>query len=195
MSETKNLLCLATNNSHKVEELQQLLGNDFDVKTMNEVGCFDEIEEYGSTFEENSTIKASYIFNKFGFDTIADDSGLEVTALNNEPGVYSARYAGEHGNHKKNIEKLLLNLGNSADRSARFRTVITYISKGQTHTFEGVVEGKITYAPKGDQGFGYDPVFIPEGYDQTFAEISSDLKNKISHRGKAVEKLLAYLKK
>ncbi len=194
MSENKRILCLATNNDHKVEELQQMLGDRFEIRTMKQIGCEDEIEETGTTFEENSKIKAAWIYEKFGFDTIADDSGLEVRALNNEPGVYSARYAGEHGNHQKNIEKLLRVLGDRTDRTARFRAVITLISGGDVHVFEGVVNGQITFQPSGAKGFGYDPVFIPDGYKQTFAEMSSDEKNRISHRGKAVEKLLEYLK-
>lgn len=195
MSASKSLLCLATNNAHKVEELQQMLGDRFEVKTMNEAGCYDDIEETGTTFEENSKLKAVYIFDKFGFDTIADDSGLEVEALNNEPGVYSARYAGEHGNHRKNIEKLLANLQGKENRRARFRTVITFMSGGQTHTFEGVVNGRITEGQRGTGGFGYDPVFIPEGYGETFAEMPAETKNKISHRGLAVQQLLAFIKK
>jgi XTP/dITP diphosphohydrolase len=186
MPYTKTTICLATNNKHKVEELKQLLGNEFIIKTLDEIGCHDEIAETGETFEANSKIKADYIFNKFNLNVIADDSGLEVESLNNQPGVYSARYAGEPVNHQKNIEKLLSELTNNAHRNAKFRTVITLIFNGETHFFEGQVKGEITYEQRGTGGFGYDSVFIPKGYNTTFAEMSSDLKNTMSHRANAV---------
>lgn len=187
-------ICLATNNKHKVEELQQLLGKEFEVITLDQIGCFDEIEETGDSFEDNSKIKAKYIFDRYRIDCIADDSGLEIDAIDGRPGIFSARYAGLHGDHSANIKKVLDELGNSENRSARFRTVITTIIDGKLNQFEGIVNGKITLAPAGIGGFGYDPVFIPEGYQNTFAELSSDIKNKISHRGKAIERMLKTIK-
>lgn len=188
------LLCLATNNTHKVEELQQLLGDSFELKTLKEIGCTDDIEETGTTLEENSRIKAQYIYERYGFPTIADDSGLEVEALGNAPGVYSARFAGEHGNHAKNNEKLLHELADKPNRKARFRAVITLVLEDNEYQFEGIVEGQIAYALSGTDGFGYDPLFIPNGYEQTFAELNLAEKNKISHRGRAVQQLIAFLK-
>lgn len=191
---SKIQICLATNNQHKIVELQQMLSDTFDVKTLNEIGCFEEIEETGSTFEENSKIKADYIFNKYGLNIIADDSGLEVEALNNEPGVFSARYGGLPTNHEKNISTLLLNLGDSKNRNARFRTVITLIFEGSTYFFEGEINGSILNKKRGNEGFGYDPIFVPEGFNETFAEMDSIQKNKISHRGIAIQKMIAFLK-
>ena len=191
---SKIQICLATNNQHKIVELQQMLSDTFDVKTLNEIGCFEEIEETGTTFEENSKIKADYIFNKYGLNIIADDSGLEVEALNNEPGVFSARYGGLPTNHEKNISTLLLNLGDSKNRNARFRTVITLIFEGSTYFFEGEINGSILNKKRGNEGFGYDPIFVPEGFNETFAEMDSIQKNKISHRGIAIQKMIAFLK-
>ncbi len=187
-------ICLATNNQHKIVELQQMLGDTFDLKTLNEIGCFEEIEETGTTFEENSKIKADYIFNKYGLNIIADDSGLEVEALNNEPGVFSARYGGLPSNHENNITKLLLNLGDSKNRNARFRTVITLIFEGSTYFFEGEINGSILNKKRGNEGFGYDPIFVPEGFTETFAEMDSIQKNKISHRGIAIQKMITFFK-
>jgi XTP/dITP diphosphohydrolase len=191
---SKIQICLATNNQHKIVELQQMLSDTFEVKTLNEIGCFEEIEETGTTFEENSKIKADYIFNKYGLNIIADDSGLEVEALNNEPGVFSARYGGLPTNHEKNISTLLLNLGDSKNRNARFRTVITLIFEGSTYFFEGEINGSILNKKRGNEGFGYDPIFVPEGFNETFAEMDSIQKNKISHRGIAIQKMIAFLK-
>jgi XTP/dITP diphosphohydrolase len=187
-------ICLASNNAHKIVELQQLLGDTFLIKTMKDIGCEDDIEEYGTTFEENSRIKADYIHNLYGVNVIADDSGLEVEALDNRPGVYSARYAGEPTNHQANIEKLLLELEGIENREARFRTVITLILDDKHYAFEGQVSGKITKELRGDEGFGYDPVFIPDGFEKTFAEMPADLKNQISHRANAINRLLEHLK-
>lgn len=187
------LLCLATNNAHKVEELQHLLGDTFELKTMRDVGCTDDIAETGTTLEENSQIKARYIYERFGIPTIADDSGLEVQALDNAPGVYSARYAGSHANHALNNEKLLRELAPFPNRAARFRAVITLIINGNEYQFEGISNGKIIHELTGTDGFGYDPLFVPEGYEQTFAQLSLDEKNKISHRGRAVEQLITFL--
>lgn len=189
------VLCLATNNPHKVEELQLMLGNTFQLKTLSDINCHDEIEETEATLEGNSLLKASYIYTKFGYNAIADDSGLEVQALNNEPGVLSARYAGEHGNHQKNMDLLLSKLTNESNRKAQFRTVITLIVDGEKYQFEGIVEGKIITTKRGTMGFGYDPIFVPDGFEKTFAEMTMEEKNPISHRGKAIEKLLAFLAK
>lgn len=191
---SKIQICLATNNQHKIVELQQMLGDTFDLKTLNEIGCFEEIEETGATFEENSKIKADYIFKKYGLNIIADDSGLEVEALNNEPGVFSARYGGLPTNHENNITKLLLNLGDAKNRNARFRTVITLIFEGSTYFFEGAINGTILYKKIGNEGFGYDPIFMPEGFNVSFAEMDSTQKNKISHRGIAIQKMIAFFK-
>lgn len=187
-------ICLASNNAHKIVELQQMLGDTFLIKTMKDIGCEDDIEEYGTTFEQNSRIKADYIFDKFGVNVISDDSGLEVEAIDNRPGVYSARYAGEPTNHKANIKKLLQELDGTDNRKAKFRAVITLILNGEHHIFEGEVSGKILTGQRGTDGFGYDPVFIPDGYETTFAEMPAELKNQISHRANAVNQLLAYLK-
>lgn len=187
-------ICLASNNSHKIVELQQLLGYDFVIKTMKDIGCEDDIEEYGTTFEQNSRIKADYIYQKYGVNVIADDSGLEVKALNNSPGVYSARYAGEPTNHQANMEKLLLELSGIANRRAKFRTVVTLILDGEHQIFEGEVSGKILTELRGNAGFGYDPLFVPDGFEKTFAEMTSDQKNELSHRAKAIKSLLKYLK-
>ncbi|OYU66005.1 MAG: non-canonical purine NTP pyrophosphatase, RdgB/HAM1 family [Cytophagaceae bacterium BCCC1] len=187
-------ICLASNNAHKIVELQQMLGDTFLIKTMKDIGCEDDIEEYGTTFEENSRIKADYIHNLYGVNVIADDSGLEVEALDNRPGVYSARYAGEPTNHQANIEKLLLELDGIENREARFRTVITLILDDKHYAFEGEVSGKITKELHGDEGFGYDPVFVPDGFEKTFAEMPADLKNQISHRANAINRLMEHLK-
>lgn len=186
-------LCLATNNRHKIEELQAILGNKFELVTLEEIGCFDEIPETQPTMEGNSLQKAQYVYDHYGVNCFADDSGLEVDALGGEPGVYSARYAGEERSHAKNIEKLLANLEGVEDRSAQFRAVITLILDGKINQFEGIVRGKIIDELRGNGGFGYDPVFVPEGYDKTFAEMTMDEKNPISHRGRSVAKLVEFL--
>lgn len=192
---SKTTICVASNNTHKIEELQQMLGAQFDLKTMAEIGCHDEIEEYGTTFQQNSQIKAEYIFQKYTLNVIADDSGLEVEYLDNKPGVYSARYAGEPTNHAANIQKLLQELGDATNRNAAFKTVITLILDGNTYFFEGEIKGTITKELKGEGGFGYDPVFVPEGFEKTFAELGSEIKNSVSHRGRAIAKMLDFLQK
>jgi XTP/dITP diphosphohydrolase len=186
-------LCLATNNAHKVEELQALLGESFQLQTLNDIGCFDDIPETADTFEGNSLQKAFYIWERFQLNCIADDSGLEVDALNGEPGIFSARYAGTHGNHENNMQKLLKNLEGIDNRSAQFRCVITLIISGIAHHFEGIIRGKIIHQKRGSQGFGYDPLFVPDGYNRTFAEMSIEEKNPISHRGLAVAKMITFL--
>ena len=188
-------LCLATNNAHKIEELQALLGENFQLQTLNEIGCNDDIPETADTFQGNSLLKAMYVWERFQINCIADDSGLEVEALNGEPGIFSARYAGEHGNHAKNMDKLLQNLAGIENRKAQFRCVITLIINGLPHFFEGIIRGKIIQEKRGSQGFGYDPLFVPDGYNRTFAEMSIEEKNPISHRGLAVAKMIEFLEK
>lgn len=189
----KPSICFATNNPHKLKEIQEILSAKFKIVSLNDIGCYEDIPETQPTIEGNSEQKARYVKDNFQLDCFADDTGLEVTILNNEPGVYSARYAGPQKNSKDNVALLLENLEGITDRSARFKTVITLIYKGETIAFEGLIKGVITDYPAGDNGFGYDPVFKPIGYNCTFAELSSEEKNKISHRALAVQKLVAYL--
>ncbi|MEA5260398.1 non-canonical purine NTP diphosphatase [Arcicella aquatica] len=187
-------LCFATNNAHKVEEVQAILGQNFELLTLSQIGCSEELPETGNTLEANSLQKAQYLYKHYQVDCFADDSGLEVTALGGEPGVFSARYAGEQRSHADNISLLLKNLAGKEDRSAQFRTVITLILGGEVTQFEGIIKGTIIDELKGNEGFGYDPIFVPEGFDLTFAEMSIDEKGKISHRARAVEKLITFLK-
>lgn len=186
-------LVFATNNRHKLEEVSAKTGDDIKLLTLDDIGCTDEIEETGQTFRQNAAIKSHYIFNKYQLDCFGDDSGLEIDALNGEPGVYSARYAGEHGNHAANMAKVLAAMQNQTNRKARFRTVISLLWKGEEHFFEGTVEGTIRYEMTGAGGFGYDPIFQPDGYEITFAEMSMEQKNRISHRARAVEGLIRFL--
>ncbi len=187
-------LVLATNNPHKVEEIRNKLGASLRIKTLNELGCYDDIPETSGTLEGNASQKSHYLFDKYGCNCFADDTGLEVEALNGAPGVYSARYAGEEKDSEANMKKLLEQLEGKENRKARFRTIISLIWEGKEYLFEGVVEGKILTEKHGTEGFGYDPIFQPEGYDKSFAELSMNEKNSISHRGRAVEKLLQFLK-
>lgn len=189
-----NKLVFATNNAHKLEEVKAILEPDFQVISLKELGCFDDIAETENTLEGNALLKAKYIYEKFGENCFADDTGLEVDALNGEPGVYSARYAGNAHDAQENMKKLLLNMEGIENRTARFRTVIALIEDGKTTLFEGKINGQIAKHPKGNEGFGYDPVFIPDGYSKSFAELGLDEKNKISHRALAVEELTKYLK-
>ncbi len=186
-------LVFATNNKHKVNEVQQLLSNNIQLLSLEDINCLEDIAETENTIQGNAILKANYITQKYGFDCFADDTGLEVFALNGEPGVYSARYAGEYGNSEKNIQKLLDKLGNNENRKAQFRTCIALNLKGEQFVFEGICKGEITTQKKGSNGFGYDPVFLSENHQQTFAEMGLEAKNKISHRGKAVQKLVNYL--
>jgi len=186
-------LVFATNNAHKLEEVAAKIEGQIKLLSLNDINCTDDIAETGTTFRENASIKSHYIYNKYKLDCFGDDSGLEIDELNGEPGVYSARYAGEHGNHDANINKVLLSLQNVLDRKARFRTVISLIWNGGEHFFEGAIEGTIRHERSGTEGFGYDPIFQPDGYDVTFAEMSLDEKNKISHRAIAMEKLIEFL--
>lgn len=191
-------LVFATNNSHKLSELRAVVGNSLSVLSLADINCHDDIPETGSTLEENSMIKAKWVKDKYGYDCIADDTGLEVEALNGEPGVRSARYApGEGHDSKANMKLLLKNMAQKENRKARFRTVITLISDTLgTHTVEGIVNGIIISKEQGESGFGYDPIFVPEeGDGRTFAQMSADEKNTISHRGRATRALLSLLEK
>ena len=188
-------ICFATNNIHKIKELNALLGVEFELQGLKEIGCFVELPETSATIEANSVQKADYVFEHYKVSCFADDTGLEVDALNGAPGVFSARYAGVHGDAEANMKLLLKNLDGVANRKARFKTVITYINpKGEQHQFEGIVNGQIIESGRGGEGFGYDPIFIPDGYEETFAEMPLSLKNQISHRALAVRKLIAFLK-
>lgn len=186
-------LCFASNNKHKLEEIRPLLGPDFSVLSLNDIGCFEDLAETQDTIEGNSLQKAQYVFDNYEIPCFADDTGLEVYALNMAPGVYSARYAGEQKNDNDNIALLLKNLNDNSDRRARFKAVITLIGFNGTHTFEGILEGEILNHKRGAGGFGYDPVFQPAGYNKTLAEMSLEEKNVISHRGIAVRKLVSWL--
>jgi XTP/dITP diphosphohydrolase len=186
------IVVFASNNAHKVQELAALLPASINLKSLKDIGCQVEIPETSETIEGNAFQKATFIKEQFGFDCFADDTGLEVEALKGEPGVFSARYAGVDANDKKNVEKLLKAMEGIPDRQARFKTVIALIGKGETKFFEGIVKGSISEYPKGTNGFGYDPVFIPEGETRTFAEMELSEKNKISHRARAVKMLINY---
>lgn len=186
-------LVFATNNRHKLEEVAAKIKGEFKLLTLNDIGCTDDIEETGTTFKENASIKSHYIYQKYKLNCFGDDSGLEIDALNGEPGVYSARYAGEHGNHAANISKVLQNLTGETNRKARFRTVISLIWNGEEHFFDGTVEGQIRTDTSGTAGFGYDPIFEPDGYNITFAEMSLEQKNSISHRARAIDQLISFL--
>ena len=188
-------IVFATNNKNKLRELQQILGDDIKLLSLKDINCFEEIPETSPTIEENSMEKADYVFNKFNVNCFADDTGLEIEALDGRPGVYSARYAGDDKNMDKNIEKIMLKLKDKENRAARFKTVVSLILNGKKYQFEGIINGKITIEKVGKSGFGYDPVFMPNGYDITFAEMDAKLKNEISHRGIAVKKLVEFLNK
>ncbi len=187
-------LVFATNNRHKLEEVSEVLKGHLEILSLKEINCFDDIPETADTLEGNALLKAEHIYNNYGYDCFADDTGLEVEALDGRPGVYSARYGGEDQNSARNIEKLLYELQGKENRRARFRTVVALIEAGKVNYFEGKIEGRIIDTPKGTTGFGYDPVFVPDGYSQTFAELGSELKNKISHRALAIHALIKYLK-
>jgi non-canonical purine NTP pyrophosphatase, rdgB/HAM1 family len=186
-------IVFATNNQHKLEEVSSILEGKMEILSLNDINCFEDIPETADTLEGNALLKARFVKEKYGYDCFADDTGLEIKALNNAPGVISARYAGEQKNAQDNMSKVLTELDGELDRQARFRTVIALILDGQEHLFEGIVTGDITETAFGNGGFGYDPIFRPEGYDCTFAELSSNEKNSISHRGRAVQKLIEFL--
>ncbi|MGZ3873990.1 MAG: non-canonical purine NTP diphosphatase [Mucilaginibacter sp.] len=186
-------LVFATNNAHKLQEVAAKIKGEITLLSLEDIGCADDIAETGTTFRENASIKSRYVYNTYRLDCFGDDSGLEIDALNGEPGVYSARYAGRHGDHDANMDKVLAKLGAAENRKARFRTVISLIWRGREHFFEGTVEGTIRHERAGSAGFGYDPIFQPDGYYITFAEMSLEEKNSISHRARAMEKLVAFL--
>lgn len=186
-------LILATNNPHKVEEIRKILGGFMQIKTLNEMGFYDDIPETADTLQGNASQKAHFLFDRFGCNCFADDTGLEVETLNGEPGVMSARYAGKEKDSEANMRKLLQKLEGTENRKARFRTVIALFWEGEEYFFEGIVNGTILKEKHGAEGFGYDPIFQPEGYDRSFAELTMDEKNKISHRGRAVSQLVSFL--
>lgn len=187
-------IVFASNNHNKVTEIRQILPTEIEILTLDDIGCTEEIPETAETIEGNALIKANYITQHYNLDCFADDSGLEVDALNGEPGVYSARYAGEHKNSDDNMSKLLNALQNSTNRNAQFKTVIALNIAGEQHLFTGIIKGEITRERSGSGGFGYDPIFQPVGYSKTFAEIPLSEKSTISHRGKAVAQLVEFLK-
>jgi XTP/dITP diphosphohydrolase len=186
-------LVFATNNAHKALEVEQILDGQFAIKTLKDIGCLEDIPETADTLEGNALIKARHVANGFGLDCFSEDTGLEVTALGGAPGVYTARFGGPQRNADDNINRLLNELEGKEDRSAQFRTIIALTIGGQEVLFEGICKGSIGTERKGTGGFGYDPVFIPEGYEQSFAELGEDVKNRISHRALATEQLRTYL--
>ena len=191
----KKKFVFATNNAHKLEEVTAILGDKIELLSMKDIHCHADIPETADTLEGNALLKARYIFENYNMDCFADDTGLEVEALNGAPGVYSARYVGDAHNSEANMRKLLQDMEGIENRKAQFRTVFALIINGKEHLFEGIVKGEITKHRCGSSGFGYDPVFIPEGYTQTYAEMGNTLKNKISHRALATNKLCNFLSK
>ncbi|MDC6365016.1 MULTISPECIES: non-canonical purine NTP diphosphatase [Flavobacteriaceae] len=187
-------LVFATHNLHKLKEVQQLLPPSIELLSLTAIGCMDEIPETGQTLEENARIKADFVTKTYGFDCFSDDTGLLIDALDGRPGVYSARYAGEQKNAKDNMAKVLQEMMGIRHRNAHFKTAIHLNLQGNSFVFDGTVEGSITDQPQGDGGFGYDPIFQPEGYGKTFGELPAEIKNSISHRARAVEKLVSFLK-
>jgi XTP/dITP diphosphohydrolase len=186
-------LVFATNNQHKFIEIRKILNADITLLSLNDIHCVDELPETQHTLEGNAQQKASYVYDNFGYNCFADDTGLEIEALNGRPGVYSARYAGQSKDPAENMDKVIRELRNISNRRARFRTVIAVIINEKNHLFEGIVNGQILSEKRGTQGFGYDPIFLPDGYEVSFAQMNLDEKNKISHRGKAVAELVTYL--
>lgn len=187
-------LVFATNNKNKIKEIKHLLDNSLEILSLEDIGCLEDIPETADTIEGNAIQKAKYVYDKFGYNCFADDTGLEIEALNGEPGIYSARYAGEQKNAEDNMYKVLEKLQGVTNRTAQFKTVIALIINGKTTYFEGVAKGEMTTKKSGSKGFGYDPIFKPSGYELTFSEMDLDLKNQISHRAKATMKLIDYLK-
>lgn len=188
-------LVFATHNVHKFKEINALIPDSISLLSLKDINCFEDIEETGKTLLENASIKAQYVYDKYKLNCFADDTGLEIKALNGEPGVFSARYAGTNVTYDDNVNKVLKELSNVQDRSAQFRTVIALIIDGKLQTFEGTVNGEITLDKRGNSGFGYDPIFLPDDYNQTFAQMPLEQKNRISHRAKALNKLISYLNK
>ncbi|MEO1051806.1 MAG: non-canonical purine NTP diphosphatase [Bacteroidota bacterium] len=187
-------LCFATTNPGKIKDINTLLSGKLEVVGLKDIGCSEEIEETEDTMEGNSLLKAKYVFDHYKINCFADDSGLEVDALNGEPGVYSARYAGPERDNDANIKLLLSKLEGVEERGAQFKSIVTLVMNGEVNQFEGIVRGTIINEKRGNQGFGYDPIFMPEGLDRTFAEISIEEKNKMSHRRRAIDQLIEHLK-
>lgn len=187
-------LCFATNNAHKLKEINGLLGKDFELVSLQKIGCYEELPENQDTLEGNSLEKAQFVWQHYQINCFADDTGLEVEALQGAPGVYSARYAGLQRNNQDNIYLLLRNLQNHTNRKAQFRTSITLVLEGHIHQFEGIVKGHIEQNTRGDKGFGYDSVFVPEGHTRTFAQMTMEEKSSMGHRGKAIGALVTFLK-
>jgi XTP/dITP diphosphohydrolase len=188
-------LVFATNNLNKLKEVQEMLPNSIQLLSLKDILCFDEVDETETTLEGNAQLKADYITQKFGFNCFADDTGLEVESLDGKPGVYSARFAGEPSNAENNMQKLLVDLETKSNRKAQFRTAVSLNINENKFLFEGICKGEILRSKQGEKGFGYDPVFKPEGFEQSFAEMTSEEKNKISHRGIAIQKLVEFLSK
>ncbi len=188
-------ICFATNNHNKIKEVKAALGTEFTILSLEEIGCREELPETGDTLEHNAFQKARYVKENYGVDCFADDTGLEVDILGGKPGVYSGRYAGEPRSDERNMEKLLQQLEGKENRSAQFRTVIALLLEGKEYQFEGIAEGEILPQRTGEGGFGYDPIFKPKGFSKTFAELTLEEKNQISHRGKAVKLLIDFLRK
>jgi XTP/dITP diphosphohydrolase len=187
-------IVFATNNKNKLREIREIMNDLYEVLSLDDIGCHEEIVEDAETIEGNAKIKADFVTNKYHVDCFADDTGLEVEALNGAPGVYSARYAGEHCSYQDNVNKMLNAMKGKTNRKAAFRTVIALNLDGKSYTFEGRCDGQIVESQRGTDGFGYDPIFMPDGFNQTFAEMSHEEKNAISHRGRATKKLIAFLK-
>jgi XTP/dITP diphosphohydrolase len=188
-------LVFATNNLNKLKEVQEMLPNSIQLLSLKDIHCFDEVDETETTLEGNAQLKADYITQKFGFNCFADDTGLEVESLDGKPGVYSARFAGEPSNSENNMQKLLVDLETKSNRKAQFRTAVSLNINENKFLFEGICKGEILRSKQGEKGFGYDPVFKPEGFEKSFAEMTSEEKNKISHRGIAIQKLVEFLSK
>jgi len=186
-------IVFATHNKHKASEASAIAGPKWNLKSLPDIGCHTDIPETADTLQGNALQKAQYVVDHYHINCFADDTGLEIEALNGRPGVYSARYAGEHCSFQDNMDKVLLEMKGLTNRRACFKTVIALVLDGETHCFEGRIDGQITTEPHGAEGFGYDPIFLPDGYDQTFAEMGAELKNKISHRGLAMQKLMEFL--
>lgn len=186
-------IVFATNNKYKLDEIRKIARDEMEILSLSDIGCHDQIPETGTTLEQNALQKADYIKRHFGYDCFADDTGLEVEALDGAPGVFSARYAGEQCNSEDNMQKILAELSGVNNRKARFRTVIALILNGDTRYFEGIINGVIIDEKRGAEGFGYDPIFVPEGYSKTFAELGDNEKNKISHRAVATHRLVDFL--
>lgn len=186
-------IVFATNNKHKLNEIRKISQDQLNILSLADINCHEDIPETGNTLKENALLKAQFVKGKFGFDCFADDTGLEVEALNNAPGIHSARFAGEQCDSEDNMRKLLNELKGKTNRTAQFRTVIALLLNNREYFFEGIITGEITQSKRGTNGFGYDPIFKPTGYDKTFGELSDDIKNSLSHRAIATQKLAAFL--